>query len=124
MNIPKDLLYTKTHEWVKKNEDGTVYVGLTDFAQSEMGDLVFVNLPSEGDSVTAEESFTDVESVKAVSEVNSPVTGTVVAVNDEVAEDPVKINETPYEAWLIQVGDIEDTAELMNADEYEAFCQQ
>lgn len=124
MNIPKDLMYTKTHEWLKKNDDGTAYVGLTDFAQAELGDLVFVNLPMEGDSVTAEETFADVESVKAVSDVNSPVTGTVVAVNEDVADAPVKINETPYEAWLIQVGDIEDTAELLTADEYAAFVEE
>ncbi len=123
MNIPKDLMYTKTHEWIKKNDDGTVYVGLTDFAQSELGDLVFVNLPMEGDSVCAEESFADVESVKAVSDVNSPVSGTVIAINEDVADAPVKINETPYEAWLIQVSDIEDTAELLTADEYAAFLE-
>ena len=123
MNIPKDLMYTKTHEWLKKNDDGTAYVGLTDFAQAELGDLVFVNLPMEGDTVTAEEAFADVESVKAVSDVNSPVTGTVVAVNEDVADAPVKINETPYEAWLIQVGDIEDTAELLTADEYADFVE-
>ena len=122
MNIPKELLYTKTHEWVKKNEDGTVYIGLTDFAQSELGDLVFVNLPVEGDAVSAEESFADVESVKAVSDVNSPVTGVVVAVK-ELADAPVKINETPYEAWLVQVGEIEDTEELMSAEEYAAFLE-
>ena len=118
---PQDLLYTKTHEWLKKLDDGTVYVGLTDYAQAELGDLVFVNLPMEGDSVEAEESFADVESVKAVSDVNSPVTGTVVAVNEELVDAPVKINEAPYESWLIQVGDVEDTAELMNADEYAAY---
>ena len=123
MNIPKELLYTKTHEWVKKNEDGTVYIGLTDFAQSELGDLVFVNLPVEGDAVSAEESFADVESVKAVSDVNSPVTGVVVAVNEELADAPVKINETPYEAWLVQVGEIGDTEELMSAEEYAAFLE-
>ncbi len=123
MNIPSDLLYTKTHEWVKKNDDGTVYVGVTDYAQAELGDLVFVNLPMEGDTVGAEEPFADVESVKAVSDVNSPVSGTVVAVNEDVADAPVKINETPYEAWLIQVSDVEDTAELMTAEEYAAFLE-
>ena len=123
MNYPKDLLYTKSHEWLKKNEDGTAYIGLTDFAQSELGDLVFVNLPAEGDPITADEVFADVESVKAVSDVNSPVTATVVAVNEDVADQPVKINETPYEAWLVQVTDIEDTAELLTAEEYEAFVE-
>ena len=123
MNNPKNLFYTKSHEWLKKNEDGTAYVGLTDFAQSELGDLVFVNLPVEGGPVTADEAFADVESVKAVSDVNSPVTATVVAVNDEVADEPAKINESPYDAWLIQVADIEDTAELLSAEEYEAFVE-
>ena len=123
MNIPQELLYTKTHEWVKKNDDGTVTVGLTDYAQAELGDLVFVNLPMEGDAVEAGESFADVESVKAVSDVNSPVTGVVTAVNEELNDAPVKINETPYDAWLIQVGEIEDTEELMNADEYAAFVE-
>ena len=123
MNIPKQLLYTKTHELVNKNEDGTAYIGLTDFAQSELGDLVFVNLPVVGDTVSAEEPFADVESVKAVSDVNSPVTGVVLAVNEELVDAPVKINEAPYEAWLIQVGEIEDTEELLTAEEYAAFLE-
>ncbi len=121
---PKDLLYSKTHEWVKKNEDGTVYIGLTDFAQSELGELVFVNLPEEGDTVTAEESFADVESVKAVSDVMSPVSGTIVAVNEELLDAPQNINEQPYEAWLIQVGDAEGFEELLDADAYEAFIAE
>lgn len=118
---PKELLYSKTHEWVKKNEDGTVYIGLTDFAQSELGELVFVNLPEEGDTVACEESFADVESVKAVSDVMSPVSGTIIAVNEELLDAPQNINEQPYEAWLIQVGDIEAYEDLMDADAYEAF---
>jgi glycine cleavage system H protein len=118
---PKELLYSKTHEWVKKNEDGTVYIGLTDFAQSELGELVFVNLPEEGDTVTAEESFADVESVKAVSDVMSPVSGTIIAVNEELLDAPQLINEQPYEAWFIQVSDIEGFEDLMDADAYEAF---
>ena len=121
MSIPQDLLFTKTHEWVKKLDNGNVQIGLTDYAQSELGDLVFVNLPMEDDSVEAGESFADVESVKAVSDVNSPVTGVVVAVNEELNDAPVKINETPYEAWLIEVGEIEDTEELMTADEYAEY---
>ena len=123
MNIPQDLLYTKTHEWLKKTEDGTALVGLTDYAQAELGDLVFVNLPMEDDAVEAGESFADVESVKAVSDVNSPVSGVVVAVNVELNDAPVKINETPYEAWLIEVGEIEDTEELMTADEYAEYLE-
>ena len=121
---PKELLYSKTHEWVKKNEDGTVYIGLTDFAQSELGELVFVNLPEEGDVVTAEESFADVESVKAVSDVMSPVSGTIIAVNEELLDSPQLINEQPYEAWFIQVSDIEGFEDLMDADAYEAFIAE
>jgi glycine cleavage system H protein len=121
MNIPKNLFYTKSHEWVKKNDDGTAYVGLTDFAQSELGDLVYVNLPQEGDVVTVEESFADVESVKAVSDVYSPVSGTVEAVNEELLDAPQLINETPYDAWFIKVSDISAEAEFLSAEEYEAF---
>ena len=124
MITPRDLLFTKTHEWVKKNEDGTAYVGLTDFAQNELGDLVFVNLPEEGDAVTVEESFADVESVKAVSDVYSPLTGTVAEVNEELLDSPQKINEAPYEAWMVKVADIEEEAEFMDADAYEAFCSE
>lgn len=121
MNIPKELLYTKSHEWVRKNEDGTAYVGLTDFAQSELGDLVYVNLPQEGDLVTVEETFADVESVKAVSDVYSPLSGTVEAVNEELLDAPQLINETPYEAWFIKVSAIEAEAEFLTAEEYEAL---
>ena len=121
MNIPKDLLFTKTHEWVKKNEAGTAYIGLTDYAQSELGDLVYVNLPEEGDPVTVEESFADVESVKAVSDVYSPVSATVIAINEELLDAPQKINETPYEAWLIKVDNIDETVELLDAEAYEAI---
>ena len=121
MNIAKNLFYTKSHEWVKKNDDGTAYVGLTDFAQSELGDLVYVNLPQEGDVVTVEESFADVESVKAVSDVYSPVSGTVEAVNEELLDAPQLINETPYDAWFIKVSDISAEAEFLSAEEYEAL---
>ncbi len=124
MNIPKTLLYTKSHEWVKKNDDGTAYVGLTDFAQSELGDLVYVNLPQEGDTVTVEESFADVESVKAVSDVYSPISGTVEAVNEELLDAPQLINETPYEAWLIKVADISAEADFLTAEEYEALISE
>ena len=121
MNIPKNLFYTKSHEWVKKNDDGTAYVGLTDFAQSELGDLVYVNLPQEGDLVTVEESFADVESVKAVSDVFSPLSGTVEAVNEELLDAPQLINETPYDAWLVKIADITAESELLTAEEYEAI---
>ena len=89
----EQLKYTKSHEWVLENEDGTVTVGLTDYAQQELGDLVFVNLPGTGDEVAAGEAFGDVESVKAVSDVFSPVSGTVAEVNEELLDAPQLIND-------------------------------
>lgn len=106
MKNPADLLYTKSHEWVRKLEDGSVQVGLTDYAQHQLGDLVFIGLPQEGDAVTAGESFCDAESVKAVSEVYSPVTGTVLAINEELLDHPELVNENPYDAWFVQIGEI------------------
>ncbi len=102
MSVREGLLYTKSHEWVKMEGD-TAWVGLTDFAQSELGNLVFVNLPEEDDTVVIGEAFADVESVKAVSDVFSPVSGTVVEINEELQDSPEKINEEPYEAWFIQI---------------------
>ena len=99
MNYPKELSYSKTHEWIR-NEDGIYVVGITDYAQHALGDVVFVNLPQEGDEVAAGESFGDVESVKAVSDVMSPVTGTICAVNEELADAPELLNNDPYEAWI------------------------
>lgn len=124
MNIPSNLSYTKTHEWVEMLGDDKVRVGLTDFAQNAMGGLVFVNLPEEGDEVAAGESFADVESVKAVSDVNAPVNGIVSAVNEELLDAPEKINEDPYGTWLIEISQAEDMEELMNAGEYEAFIKE
>ena len=118
-NIPAELKYSKSHEWVKE-EDCVFTIGLTDYAQNALGDIVFINLPEEGDEVTAGESFSDVESVKAVSDVFSPVTGTVCAVNEELLDDPAQVNEAPYEAWLIKVENVTDTEELLDAEGYEA----
>ena len=123
MNVPKELLYTKSHEWVKKLDDGSVLVGLSDKAQSDLGDLVFVNLPAVGDSFAAEDTLCDVESVKAVSDVFSPVTGTVAEVNEGLLDAPESINEAPYEAWFVKVEHITDTEELMDAQGYEAYVK-
>lgn len=123
MHHPKELQYTKSHEWLKKDGDNYL-VGLTDFAQSELGDLVFINVPFEGDDLTAGVSFADVESVKAVSEVISPVTGKVLAVNEELVDAPEKINQAPYEAWIVRVGEVSATDELLTAEEYEAFIKE
>ena len=121
MNIPEELRYARTHEWLKE-EGGVFTVGLTDFAQHSLGDIVFVNLPQEGDPVTAGEAFGDVESVKAVSDVVSPVTGVVKAVNESLLDDPAQVNADPYGAWLIKVEEVTDTDELLDAAGYEALC--
>ena len=124
MAVPGNQKYTKTHEWVEELDEGVVRVGITDFAQNELGDLVYVSLPEEGDEVTAQESFADVESVKAASEVYSPVTGIVSARNDELEDSPEKINEDPYGAWFIEVKDVTETEELLTAAEYEDFLSE
>lgn len=122
MEVREGLKYAKSHEWV--NEEGDeVVIGLTDFAQSELGDLVFVNLPEEGDEVTVGEAFADVESVKAVSDVYSPVSGVVAAINEELLDAPESINEAPYDAWFIRVKEISETEDLLSAEEYEAFVE-
>lgn len=118
MNFPKELMYTRSHEWVKIEGD-TALVGLTDYAQSELGDLVFVNLPEEGDEVTCGEVFLDVESVKAASDVYAPVSGVVEEVNEELLDRPGLINEAPYEAWLVKIKDITDREDLLTSREYE-----
>lgn len=122
MSTPTELKYSKSHEWVKEEGDVMV-IGLTDFAQSELGDLVFVNLPEEGDEVEAGEAFGDVESVKAVSDVFSPVSGEVCEINEELLDNPAAINEDAYGAWLIKVKNVSDTEELMDAAEYDKFCE-
>lgn len=124
MEIKTDRLYSKSHEWVLFENDTTATIGLTDYAQSELGDLVFVNLPQVGDAVTAGETFADVESVKAVSDVYCPVTGIVTAVNEALLDTPQKINESPFEAWFIKVENITDKGELMDAAAYEALTKE
>ncbi len=121
MNHPSDLKYTKSHEWLRMEGDIAV-VGITDFAQDALGDVVFVNLPQEGDETTAGESFGDVESVKAVSELICPVSGTVCAVNEDLLDAPELLNQNPYAAWIIKVENVTETEELLEADEYEAHC--
>lgn len=123
MNTPEHLLYTKSHEWVLFAEDGTAKVGLTDHAQDALGDIVFVNLPEVGDSLTQGETMGDVESVKAVSDIYSPVTGTVKAVNEALLDAPETINADPYGAWLVEVEDVGDREELLDAAAYAAHCE-
>ena len=124
MNTPAELRYSKSHEWVRPLADGTVEIGLTDYAQEALGDLVFVNLPQPGDFVTAGETFGDVESVKAVSDVYSPVSGEVTQINEVLLDSPQNINQAPYEAWFIRVKDVSATVELMDADAYAAMAKE
>ncbi len=121
--IPEELSYTASHEWVL-NEDGVYTIGLTDFAQDALGDLVFVNLPEEGDEVVAGEAFADVESVKAVSDVFSPVTGVVAEINEELLDAPESINEDPYDAWFVRVNEVTEVGDLLDAEAYAALCEQ
>ena len=123
MNFPSELKYTKDHEWLKMEGDVAV-VGITDFAQNVLGDVVFINLPQEGDEVTAGESFGDVESVKAVSDVMSPVSGIISAVNTDLEDAPENLNSDPYGSWIIKIEGISDTEDLMDAAAYEAFCAE
>lgn len=103
MSIPKELRYSKDHEWVK-HEEGTATIGITDFAQSELGDIVFVELPAVGDEIKAGDAFGSVESVKTVSELYAPISGKVVAVNESLEDSPEFVNESPYEnAWMVKV---------------------
>jgi len=123
MNYPENLRYTKEHEWVSVNGDiGTV--GITFHAQSELGDIVYVDMPTPGAAVTAGESFGSVESVKAVSEIYSPVTGEVVEANETLKDAPEKLNDDPHgEAWLVKIrlSDKSQIDGLMDASKYQAY---
>ena len=123
MNYPVDLKYSKSHEWIRY-EDGVAVIGISDFAQDALGDVVFVNLPAVGDEVTAGEAFGDVESVKAVSDLISPVSGVVLEINEELEDSPENLNEDPYGAWIIKVEDVTDEEELLEAEAYEALCAE
>lgn len=126
MNTPKELRYSEEHEWVK-TEGEQVRIGITDFAQSELGDIVFVELPEVGDEVTADEPFGSVESVKTVSELYSPVSGKVVAVNEDLSDSPEFVNESPYEkAWMIvvELSDAGELDKLMTAEQYEEMVKE
>jgi len=121
--IIETFLYSETHEWVKIMSETKALIGISDFAQHALGDLVFINLPEAGEQVTAGEPFGDVESVKAVSDINAPLTGTISAVNQEALDHPELINADPYGCWFIEVADYELAPGLMKADAYEEFCK-
>ena len=121
--IPSELKYTKSHEWVRDENDGTVTVGITDHAQELLGDLVFVELPEVGSEMSAEDAVCVVESVKAASDVYMPVSGEVVAVNADLADAPETINDSPYDdGWLIKIklSNPDEIDDLMDSDSYES----
>jgi glycine cleavage system H protein len=120
-NIPSDLLYTRDHEYLRISPDGIAEIGITDYAQGELGDIVFVELPAVGATVTAHGEFGTVEAVKAVSELNSPVSGTVVAINPRLDKEPALINSDPYgDGWMIRVrlGDPSARDGLLSPQDY------
>ncbi|MGV3466677.1 MAG: glycine cleavage system protein GcvH [Heyndrickxia sp.] len=126
MSLPSELRYSEEHEWVK-DEGGNVRIGITDFAQSELGDIVFVELPEVGTEVQVNEPFGSVESVKTVSELYAPISGKVVAVNEELNDSPEFVNESPYEkAWMILVepSNKEEINELLTAEKYQEMINE
>jgi glycine cleavage system H protein len=126
MNIPADLLYTKEDEWIRVEGDEAV-IGITDYAQDSLSDIVYVELPGEGDTLNAGDSFGVVESVKAAADLYTPISGEVLAVNEELIDVPELVNEDPYgKAWMIRIK-ITDPSELdslMNAEAYQKYCEE
>jgi glycine cleavage system H protein len=126
MEFPEDLKYSKEHEWVLV-EANVATVGITDYAQDQLGDIVFVELPAVGDKVSKEDAFGVVESVKAVSDIYAPVSGKVLEVNDDLPENPEMLNEDPYgDGWIIKIemNDPEELQDLMTAAEYEEYVAE
>ena len=124
MNIPVNLKYAASHEWVEYIGDSKVRVGISDYAQKAMGDLVFINMPQVGDAVIAGEPLCDVESVKAVEDVYCPVSGQITAVNEELMDHPELINEQPYDAWIAEISGVTDDDELLDAAAYQTVCEE
>lgn len=124
MNTPESLLYSKSHEWIQMTGENSCAVGLSDHAQEEMGDVVFVNLPEVGDTVTVGGTVGDIESVKAVSDIYSPVSGTISEINTALDADPGAINKAPYETWIFKVENITDKSEMLTREEYEKFVKE
>ena len=125
-NIPADLKYVASHEWIRLESDGTVTVGITDFAQDQLGDVVFVELPEVDSEVTVDQDIAVVESVKAASDIYAPLAGKIIAVNEDLADAPEKVNEDPYgDAWFfkMELADAADLDKLLDADGYAAACE-
>jgi len=124
-DFPTDLKYTSSHEWVQKNDDGTITMGISDHAQEALGDLVFVELPEVGETFSKEDQFAVVESVKAASDVYSPISGEVVAINESLEDEPEQVNTQPFaEGWLVRIkpSDESEIDTLMDADAYKESC--
>jgi len=120
--LPGDLRYTSEHEWLRREDDASVTIGITEHAQEALGDLVYVELPEVGQEVESGNDMAVVESVKAASDVYAPVSGTVIAVNEALADDPEKINADPYgDGWIVRVQPTGDGVDTMSPDEYQAF---
>jgi glycine cleavage system H protein len=125
MKVIEGLKYAKGHEWVRM-EGNRAYIGITDFAQDELGDIVFIELPEVGTDVEVDDILGSIESVKAASDIYAPVSGTVVEVNEELEGSPELVNEEPFESWIavIEVNDTGELNDLMDADAYEKFCEE
>jgi len=126
-NIPENLYYTKDHEWLEKLDDNKYRVGVTDYAQDQLGDIVFVELPEEDDEFEQEETFTVIESVKAVADTYAPVSGTIAEVNEELEDSPELINQDPYgEGWIavFELSDESEIEELMSSEQYENHLKE
>ncbi|WP_314067387.1 glycine cleavage system protein GcvH [uncultured Vagococcus sp.] len=126
MAYPTELLYTEDHEWIKLSEDGkTALIGITEFAQDQLGDIVYIGLPEVDDEVSAEDSVADIESVKSVSDIFSPVSGVVSRINEELEDAPELVNADSYSAWLFEVGSVTEVQEnTLSADEYEKLVAE
>ncbi len=122
MRTPKELKYTKTHEWILIDRN-TAKVGITDYAQETMGDIVYISLPSVGDEVSVGDEICDIESVKAVSGSYSPLEGTVIAVNEDLEDDPGLINREPWDTWIFEA-EFTALGDLMSAEEYDSLDKE
>jgi glycine cleavage system H protein len=123
VNVPEELEYTRSHEWVRTDDD-TATIGITDYAQEELGDIVYVELPEEGDTFDAGDSFGSIESVKAVSDLYTPVGGEIVEVNEALNDSPEKINEDPYgDGWLVKLR-VSEEGDLLSASDYEQLLEE
>lgn len=125
-DLPKNLKYATSHEWVQLEDDNVVRVGITDFAQEQLGDLVYIDLPKLGRKVTAGEQCAVVESVKTASDLFSPISGEIIAINEDVADEPEQVNDKPYQTWLfcIKADDLSNLDTLLNADAYQQLIEQ